>query len=67
MANFFEVKTVTEYESNGQKKSRWTKIGVAFPNKNGDGGFNVLLDALPVNGKIVIMPPRERENDGGPF
>lgn len=64
MQNYYEAKTVVEYDQGGQKKSRWTKIGVAFPNKNGDGGFVVHLDAVPVNGKLVIMPPRDREDQG---
>ena len=33
-------------------KSRWLKIGVAFLNK--DSSLNVILDALPVSGKIHI-------------
>ncbi len=28
-------------------KNRYTKIGAAFPSKNGDG-FNIVLDALPM-------------------
>lgn len=68
MALRYEVKTTSEYEQNGEKKTRWTKIGVGFPLKNGEG-FSILLDALPVNGKLVMMPPREREDGdkGQPF
>lgn len=64
MPAHYEVKTVSEYEQNGQKKTRWTKVGVAFPLRNGDG-FSIILDALPTNGKLVMMPPREREGGGG--
>lgn len=41
-------------ESNG--KSYFTKIGVAFPNKDGRG-WSVLLDAIPapVDGQFKIM------------
>ncbi len=39
----------------GEKK-RWIKVGVAFENK--DGSFNVLLDALPVNGHLNIRAPK---------
>lgn len=49
-------------ESNG--KSYFTKIGVAFPARNGNG-FSVLLDAMPapVEGqfKILLMEPKPRE------
>jgi hypothetical protein len=64
VANYFEVKTVVEYEKDGQKKSRWIKCGVAFPLRNGEG-FSVTLDALPVNGKLVIMPPLPQGERGG--
>jgi hypothetical protein len=64
MANHYEVKTAVEYEAGGQKKTRWTKVGVAFPLKSGDG-FSVVLDAVPVNGKLVIMPPMEKNERGG--
>ena len=37
-------------ERNG--KSYWIKIGAAFSNK--DGSDTVLLDALPVNGRMQI-------------
>lgn len=43
-------------ESNG--KSFWTKVGVAFPNRSGEG-YTVKLDALPINGELKLMPPRE--------
>lgn len=62
MANRLDALTVREV--NG--KSYFTRLGVAFENKNGDG-WNVLLDAMPapVDGqfKIMLKPPQER--DGG--
>lgn len=44
-------------------KTHWTKIGAAFPNR--DGGYSVVLDALPLDGKIVLKVPRERTGDKG--
>ena len=39
------------------------RIGVAFPHKNG-AGFNIELESLPLtfNGKLVILPPKERDD-----
>ena len=37
-------------------KSYWTKVGAAFPSRN--GGWLVRLDALPVNGELHLMVPR---------
>ena len=39
-------------------KSFWTRIGAAFENK--DKSLSVVLDALPVNGKIVLQVPKEK-------
>jgi len=38
-------------------KSRWTKVGAAFVNK--DGSMNVILDALPCDGKLQIRERRK--------
>ena len=40
------------------KKSFFTKIGAAWPTKSGNG-FNLDLVALPVDGKIILLPPKE--------
>lgn len=41
-------------------KTYWTRIGVAFPTKTG-GGWNVYLDALPLDGKLTLFPPKPKE------
>jgi hypothetical protein len=50
-------------ENNG--KTYWTKLGVAWPSKNGEG-YTVVLDAMPapVDGqfKISLFPPKPRDN-----
>ena len=35
----------------------WLNIGAAFMHQDGDG-FNIMLQALPINGKIVLRPPK---------
>lgn len=37
----------------------WLNIGAAFMHQDGDG-FNVVLQALPVNGKIVLRLPKSQ-------
>ncbi|MBF0105783.1 MAG: hypothetical protein HQM16_10710 [Deltaproteobacteria bacterium] len=44
---------------NKEDKSRWTKIGVAFLNK--DDSINVILDAVPITGKLHIRDRKEKE------
>ena len=59
-----EAFTAVERQVNGETKTFWTKIGVAFPGRGGGAVYSLTLDALPVNGKIVLMVPREREQGG---
>ena len=40
-------------------KSSWSRIGVSFENK--DGSESVLLDAVPLSGKIVLQDPKKPE------
>ena len=42
------------------KKDRWIKIGASFLNK--DGSESVLLNALPVNGKLQLRTPLPRKD-----
>jgi hypothetical protein len=54
---------LTVRESNG--KSYFTKVGAAFPNKDGKG-YTVLLDAVPasVDGQYKIMLREPLPKDG---
>jgi hypothetical protein len=61
------VFTVQEYdaptkEEPGKKARSWTKVGIAFPHKEGPG-FNIQLKALPVNGQLVALPADEPETE----
>lgn len=38
----------------------WTKIGVAFAHNDGKG-FSVMLDCLPVDGKITIRTAEPKD------
>jgi hypothetical protein len=50
------VFNVEEYERDGKTQKRWTKIGAAFPHKEGTG-FSIELRAFPVDGRPVVLPP----------
>jgi len=41
------------------QKAYWLKIGSAWTNK--DGSFNVVLDALPTDGKLHIRVPKPKD------
>ena len=48
--------TVREFDTADGKKARaWTRIGVAFPHKDGTG-FNIEVHSFPLDGRIVLFP-----------
>ena len=48
---------------NGEgEKARWTRIGVGFFKHE---GMTLLLDAVPMNARVVIRPTKPAAN-GGP-
>jgi hypothetical protein len=65
-----EAFSVRPYEKNGETKTAFTRIGIAWANRN--GGYRLSLDALPVasmnDGKlettILLLPPK---SDNEPF
>ena len=54
---------VRNYTHNGEEKSDWTNIGVAFLHQDGKG-LNVTLHALPVDGKIVLRDYEPKDESG---
>lgn len=70
MATRYDAMVAREYtDRDGNKKTQWTKIGAAFPTKN--GGYSITLDVLPLptmgerglETRILLMEPKPR--DGG--
>lgn len=54
----FNLLHVREYESGGEKKQVFTRIGVAFEIK---GGFSLEIDeGLALTGRALILPRKER-------
>jgi hypothetical protein len=53
-----DVYAISDRQSeSGETKGRWTKIGIGFVNR--DNSINVVLDALPLNGRFQI---RDRQS-----
>ena len=44
------------------EKSVWTRIGAAWEHSDGEG-FNIQLNANPVDGKLTLRTRREREEE----
>lgn len=66
-AAYLNVFTVREFEGpTGQKAKNWTKVGVAFPHREGTG-FNLELSALPLDGRLVALAAEEGAESGAPM
>ena len=53
--------TVREFDGADGKKARaWTRIGVAFPHKDGTG-IKVEVHSFPLDGRIVLFPADETD------
>lgn len=59
-AKRMDVLVVKEREDG---KTFFTKVGVAFPAKSGNG-FSVYLDALPTDGKLLLREPLPKREAG---
>jgi len=54
-------------EGRAGEKSHWSKVGIAWAHKDGQG-YNVFMDAVPVDGKLVLRTvPEEHEETGEVF
>lgn len=62
-ATYLNVFTVEEYENNGKTGKKWTKIGAAFPHKEGLG-FSIELKAFPIDGRLAVLPPGTDDGNG---
>lgn len=47
------------------QKAIWTRLGVAFKHREGEG-LNITLQAMPINfdGRLVLMPPKDNDSSG---
>lgn len=49
------------------KNPFWVRLGGAWPfEKNGKTGFTIQLDALPLDGRIVLAEPKTDEAEAPP-
>lgn len=49
-------------ESDKKQRGIWTKIGAAWEHAD-KKGFDITLDALPVDGRLTLRVPMEKDSD----
>ncbi len=55
-----DVFAISDREVAGEPgKSRWTRVGVGFVNR--DSSINIVLDAIPMNGRLQVRD-RQKQN-----
>jgi hypothetical protein len=55
--------TLIAYTVKSRKKGQtaiWTRIGAAWPHATGEG-LSIELEAFPVDGRLVLIPPKAGE------
>jgi hypothetical protein len=60
----YHVKDTSNGE-HGEKRGVWTRVGAAWPNKDGKG-FSVQLDVLPLDGRLILREPLPERDTAGP-
>ena len=59
-----KVFVVEEREGEGKDEDAfWTRVGSAWPHKDGKG-YNIVLSALPLNGRLVLREFTRRRRQG---
>ncbi|MER9414033.1 hypothetical protein [Mesorhizobium sp. M0589] len=53
--------TVRDAREEGQK-GFWTRIGAFFAHEDGEGG-TLLLEALPLDGRVVLRAPKTEDGE----
>lgn len=61
----FDAFSVRSYAAGGEERSEWTRIGVAFPHKDGKG-YSLILQALPVDGKVELRIHEPKKEQAAP-
>lgn len=51
-------------DGSGKQQSSWTKIGIGFVNK--DDSINVVLNAIPLGGRMQIRNRKPKKKKGDP-
>lgn len=61
MTKYMNVFVQETFDANGEEKSNYTKVGVAFPHKKGEGINVKITPGISVAGDLVIFPPKDSE------
>ena len=56
----YQITETGKKDDNGKDIAFWNRVGAAW--ENSDGSINVQFDALPLDGKVQLRVPKEKDN-----
>ena len=56
----YNIVETGKLDNDNQPITYWNRIGTAWENK--DGSFNVILNSIPLDGKVHLRVPKEQDN-----
>lgn len=62
----YDILITEEYQSQGQKKTAWHKVGSAFDAKSGAGFSGEIIPGVALSGRFVVRPRQERQQQRPP-
>ena len=61
MKESITIKEVFAISEGKEGTTRWTRVGIGFVNR--DGSINVVLDAVPLNGRLQIRDRKTKSEE----
>lgn len=62
MKKTYDILVTEEYESGGEKKTKFHNVGTAWPLDNKDGFSVQIHPGVAVSDRLVILPRKPRED-----
>lgn len=63
--NIYDILITDEYQSQGQKKTAYHKVGSAFDAKSGSGFDCVILPGVALSGRFIVRPRQAKPQPTG--
>lgn len=63
--NVYDILITEEYQSQGQKKTAYHKVGHAFDAKSGAGFNGEILPGIALSGRFIIRPRQAKPQPTG--
>lgn len=59
----FDICVIETYQHNGQEKTNFHRVGVAFETKDGTGFTGTIYSGVSISGRFLILPRKEKTTE----